>query len=726
MNRSSRIKVYLHHLAPIGLIVMLIIIILSPIYLTAQSQARASLMHAIDIRTERSFKNMLDNLTILHTAVNTIGFDEDMLTLARLDDHELLNNNYYKILMARNVLAKYASFGFYHQIYFVQFRENNVVLANDVIYNDKEAAYDKHYRVGELTYNEWKKLSFSPKDTYYPSVKVMLNETNGDYIIINRVFSPLLPASISVSAFISVADLERSFESTEYASNFIFALTDSTGRVLYDPNEIFNKTNDVTNQSTINIAGKPYVVFLREDVRTPLRVMVCVPEQTFYESVRSVTRLIIIIIMIALLTAVISIIGYAIFFFRPIVNLSDSIWGIYNDSQTNNIYRRIHETFKNINIERDLLRKNYEETAELLELSILQRVVSGEEILSDEWALLSSRHVLTGTYLLLLIEVQTMHQSERLITLAAAKALLEDTPHIWDCVTNGRLWAVVPFSDNMLAHLDNIHVNLMRQASVYMSVSRSVQDITITKMADAVAEARTALLYARLQPTNCLTQFASDQNTPKGQLPFRKLASLDEALSAANREQALQLIGSMERLVVDGDLSSDQISNLLQYIDEIICEAESRVSLLESPGDLILRKDWDSIELVSAFAELARRVEQLCDYIIIGNEDSDTDHTLKILQYIENHYMDSQLGLKMIAEAFSMSEKYVSMFIKRHIGKTYTSHIETVRMTAAYRMLIDTNESIDNIIACVGYEYKNTFYKAFKRYWGRTPKEVRG
>lgn len=93
----------------------------------------------------------------------------------------------------------------------------------------------------------------------------------------------------------------------------------------------------------------------------------------------------------------------------------------------------------------------------------------------------------------------------------------------------------------------------------------------------------------------------------------------------------------------------------------------------------------------------------------------------KIVQYIGEHASD--VTLKKAAKHFSYHPNYVSGLLRRETGRTFSEILLEQRMTRAACLLRGTPLSIENIAAMLGYRDSSNFYKAFREYYGKSPRE---
>ena len=94
-----------------------------------------------------------------------------------------------------------------------------------------------------------------------------------------------------------------------------------------------------------------------------------------------------------------------------------------------------------------------------------------------------------------------------------------------------------------------------------------------------------------------------------------------------------------------------------------------------------------------------------------------------ILDYINKNA--GELSLADLARHFNYSEAYMSRFIKRNTGLSFTDLQRNVRLDMAAELLHNTDLPVSTIIAEVGYAGKSNFYRLFKAKFGVTPAEMR-
>ena len=119
--------------------------------------------------------------------------------------------------------------------------------------------------------------------------------------------------------------------------------------------------------------------------------------------------------------------------------------------------------------------------------------------------------------------------------------------------------------------------------------------------------------------------------------------------------------------------------------------------------------------LLSLFMHIARRY-RLEKPAVVSNS-----LTGEIIQYINTH--PESVTLKELADRFSYHPNYISTMIHEETGKTYSRLVLEKRMERAVILLKGTTLSVEEIAAMLGYSNHSNFYKAFKEYYGVTPRD---
>ena len=164
-----------------------------------------------------------------------------------------------------------------------------------------------------------------------------------------------------------------------------------------------------------------------------------------------------------------------------------------------------------------------------------------------------------------------------------------------------------------------------------------------------------------------------------------------------------------------------------KYSDEFIHLSFEKASPVLTLLELMVREYADKKEdtqqilkpmVLSLFMHIARRYRL--------EKPNVTASTLsgRIVQYIRSR--PESVTLKEIADHFSYHPNYISSFLHRELGKTYSQIVLENRMERAVTLLKNTDLPVEEISAMLGYSNHSNFYKAFREYFGVTPREYVG
>lgn len=96
----------------------------------------------------------------------------------------------------------------------------------------------------------------------------------------------------------------------------------------------------------------------------------------------------------------------------------------------------------------------------------------------------------------------------------------------------------------------------------------------------------------------------------------------------------------------------------------------------------------------------------------------------KMAQYVVQHYQ-TPLTVEEVAGAVGLHPNYATTSFKRTFGMTIWEYTMQYRVTQAQRLLVTTDASILDVAMQSGFGSLSSFYTAFRRYTGRTPRDVR-
>ncbi len=120
---------------------------------------------------------------------------------------------------------------------------------------------------------------------------------------------------------------------------------------------------------------------------------------------------------------------------------------------------------------------------------------------------------------------------------------------------------------------------------------------------------------------------------------------------------------------------------------------------------------------------LALMMQVARDYKKITVDEKKKTISEEIVSYIGDHFSDCTL--QSIAKHFGYHPNYLSGLLSNELGKTFSQIVLEQRMERATALLEGTNLPIEQIASMLGYSNHSNFYKAFKSYYGVTPRDYK-
>jgi two-component system response regulator YesN len=114
-----------------------------------------------------------------------------------------------------------------------------------------------------------------------------------------------------------------------------------------------------------------------------------------------------------------------------------------------------------------------------------------------------------------------------------------------------------------------------------------------------------------------------------------------------------------------------------------------------------------------------------CTAAISTVRKTDTNPIIKkVCDYVEENLAED-ISLEMAADFAGVSSFYLSKLFKEEKGETYINDVSYKRLEKSCQLLAQTDLSIKEITATIGYNDQNYYSRIFKTKYGLSPKEYR-
>ncbi len=137
-------------------------------------------------------------------------------------------------------------------------------------------------------------------------------------------------------------------------------------------------------------------------------------------------------------------------------------------------------------------------------------------------------------------------------------------------------------------------------------------------------------------------------------------------------------------------------------------------------------QDIIKMETLSKMIEILNRlIQQWCDEMYKKEDKNHFSHVDQAIMYIKDHFHDSTLTLKKVAEFIHVSTPYLSNLFKLEKGFNFGDFLLELRMKKAMEELREGDRKTYEVCEKVGYNNPQYFSICFKKFTGYTPAEYK-
>ena len=115
----------------------------------------------------------------------------------------------------------------------------------------------------------------------------------------------------------------------------------------------------------------------------------------------------------------------------------------------------------------------------------------------------------------------------------------------------------------------------------------------------------------------------------------------------------------------------------------------------------------------------------IISYDKVNIEDEQGNDLERITDFISHNFSNPDLTVDMLAKGAGVSTSKIPTLLKKKFSMNFKQYLNTVRITEAKRLLIDTDHQIVTIAHSVGYNNIPHFNRTFKQVTTISPKEYR-
>ena len=269
--------------------------------------------------------------------------------------------------------------------------------------------------------------------------------------------------------------------------------------------------------------------------------------------------------------------------------------------------------------------------------------------------------------------------------------------------------------------------------SITIGVSQVARGLTGLPV--AYAEALECLWYNSFLELDSQVIFYGDLNNERMEMPMIRsdLTVLDKKLISKLQLGDAQGVKYVFHEIIDREFiqSRPTVKILRVRLGGVICQILDAIEeFKEQLGDDFYYRLDPAPQIVEAgtLSELTGNMDELFDAIArqrdAAVQEPKPQWVDRMQLYIEENYMDENLGLTEVSAAFGITPSYATRVFKQFTGRGIYETIQHVRLAAA-KSLIRTDKTMKQIAQLVGYTSFLSMNRAFKKYEGTTPSRFR-
>lgn len=205
--------------------------------------------------------------------------------------------------------------------------------------------------------------------------------------------------------------------------------------------------------------------------------------------------------------------------------------------------------------------------------------------------------------------------------------------------------------------------------------------------------------------------------------PTNELLKLTQSLQQGDLEIASETITDIIETGIEQQSTKEGVQlygfYLLNHITEI------GIKILGDGFFQEAEKYADFRNLIDLKPGLNKMSKQICFAVQNSPKNSESQLQKDIFAYIDNHYTSHDFSLEAVAEEFDLSISYLSRFIKKEKGRTFSKYVQEKRLILIQHELRETEKPIKDIVLEAGYYDVSNYTRKFKGLVGMTPGQYR-
>jgi len=706
-----------------------------------------------------SNKNVIDaRLQEVENIITHLTLDPNLLPILNTKS-PLSNPDYYKISMFFERVKTYNLTNSFIDNFYIYFKNSNVMISPSKIVSRVPDYYENNFRYEKLEYKEWYEKLFNiyHNRSVWPAVNVVNENVKTPYITYIQ--------TIPIGNFDNYKGVVMVlFNENKFFQNLNFVKQEpETCTYIYDDlNNIVTSFNlpevdlmkmpsNFTNSSgfqEISMNMKNYIAVYTISNYNNWTYVGVIPTSVFDKKLSYIRHVYITAAILVLLFGLAISVYLSYRNSKPIMDIINKLRISMEMRQQNseNGYDFITSSIMRLVNDNTKLKERLDEQVPLLRVSFFERLLRGDFNSKQEVETVLSQidcPISGDGYIVVLMSINSYNGEimenfiqeinfVRIIITDIITQTLGNKAFLHN-IGDDKI-AVVLCLDSVKArdyksHIEDIFKNIINclyyKYNISISSGAGRQYDTILGVSSSFQEASRALENKPLEESRQIVWYEElPKRKQKYYYPIDLELRLIKSVKSGDKNAVLSILEDIYKKNYTGsDISEAIIKQIVYEVcgtvnkirDDIIIEDRKTNKIIDNYLNNIFEHYKEN------YREFTKIFNLLCDYVNNKKEKRNIFLRNSILQYIEDNYSNSELCLFDVSSKFNFSEKYLSQYFKGQTGENFTAYVEKIRMKHAGELLSNSTISINDIASKVGYSNINTFYKAFKRFYGVSP-----
>ncbi|MFX3636013.1 MAG: helix-turn-helix domain-containing protein [Candidatus Pristimantibacillus sp.] len=663
--------------------------------------------------------------------------------------------------------------------YYVYFQGSDTILS-PAIRTDSRTFYERYYKYEDLSYEQWKEelLESYHNRHYLPTARLqrdggmgmMNNQDRMPINVITYVHSlPVREVSNIRGSLVVLLDeqqIKDRLTQIEAANqSAIYIIDDKQNVILSTTDEyklsshFFNNLTNDTGLFDYSLNGQELMVSYTSTDQTGWKYVSVMLKEHYMKPVYTIKMTALGLFILCLIAGT----GFAyLAAYRNYSPVKHMVNAIMQGNRTvtrpsGDEYDYIRKSIEGSIIEEKQLRGILSQQASVVRANFLSRLIRGQVDLSqinaeESLGFLNLPPFVYKSYAVMVIQVDdasqfTNNQSEKhwaLIRFIISNIGMDmvNQGHIgYDVdLDRDRLAFVINLDDDgQAAAADKLKVIAHSLKQVVETRFKLILTVAISKIHESLEEigegyeeALAALDYKMIMGQSAIICFDDIKDTELHyHYPIETETQLMNLVQSGDFDNVEKLLDRIYELNFSSNLLTPELGtcifiNMISTLLKIMNASNIGYGGMEGEGIFDPVKQIQSCGTAQEMHEKTKRFYKQLTTLLQSERSDHSDLLLAdIKRFINQHYMDPNLGLAMISNHCGKTPQYISTFFKKNSGQNITDYLSRMRVDQAKSLM--ENKALTNlqIAQMVGYMNDLAFIRVFKKMEGVTPGKYR-